>query len=322
MTFKCIVIGLGQIGMGYDLELDAETVVYTHARALSMHPEFELVGAVEPQNFQREIFKRYYCQNVYPDITTALKHQEVSVVVIATPTADHILSIREVLANSRPKIILCEKPLAYDLTEAREIVNICKEAGVQLFVNYVRRADIGAIEIKNRIENGSILQPIKGVAWYSKGFLHNGSHLFDLLEFWLGAYLKARKINEGRSWNNSDPEPDVLVEFKRGEVVFMASREEFFSHYTIELLSPSGRLYYGSAGELITWQSVHQDPKIASYKTLDSNVEILKNDMNRYQLNVVEQLFNALVNRPHSLSTGMQALQILESMHEIINQRI
>ena len=98
-------------------------------------------------------------------------------------SVQHSLTLKEVLAHSTPKLILCEKPLAYDLDEAGEMVEACESAGVKLFVNYMRRADPGAIEIKARIESGQIATPIKGVAWYSKGFLHNGSHFFNLLEF-------------------------------------------------------------------------------------------------------------------------------------------
>ncbi len=321
MVDKCVVIGLGQIGMGYDLALDPEKIVYTHARAFSEHPSFELVGAVDPEKKQRDLFKQHYGQPAYPTIASAVQAQKASVVVIASPTAQHSLALKEVLALSSPKLILCEKPLAYDLVEARKMVEACQSAGVKLFVNYMRRADPGAIEIKERIESGQISTPIKSVVWYSKGFLHNGSHFFNLLEFWLGAFIKAKILDTGRLWENQDPEPDVQVEFERGKVVFLAAWEEAFSHYTIELMSPSGRLRYEQGGASIAWQSTQADASFAGYEILQNEPELVTNGMNRYQLNVADELANALTDKPHTLSTGKQSLATLEAMHQIINQR-
>lgn len=195
MTEKCLIIGLGQIGMGYDLTLDTVKAVYCHARAFSLHPAFELIGAVDPSATQRDLFKNHYCLPAYSDTASALKAETAGVVVIASPTVQHGAVLSEVLSHSTPNAILCEKPLSYDLAEAREMVEACEGAGVMLFVNYMRRADPGVIEVKKRIESGKIASPIKGFAWYSKGFLHNGSHFFNLLEFWLGAFVKAKVLD-------------------------------------------------------------------------------------------------------------------------------
>lgn len=321
MAEKCLLIGLGQIGMGYDLGNESTNVVLTHARAFSLHSSFELSGAVDPEFGRRELFEKFFGCPSFPTIASALQALSPSVVVIATPTEQHHLTLREVLANSTPKIILCEKPLAYDIEEARQMVEACESVGVSLFVNYMRRAEPGAIEIKARIESGQIEVPIKGVVWYSKGFLHNGSHFFNLLEFWLGPFVKATMLNVGRLWDGRDPEPDVQVDFELGRVIFMAAWEEAFSHYTIELLSTSGRLRYDQGGELITWQSTQVDPQIAGYEVLQTNAETISNEMNRYQLHVVNNIAIALTNGQHTLSTGKQSLKTLEAMHQIINQK-
>jgi predicted dehydrogenase len=318
MTEKCIIVGLGQIGMGYDLDLPK--AVFSHARAFANHPSFQLLCAADPSAKQRDVFCRHYHLPAYPDVASALRAETGSVVVIAAPTAGHRTLLNEVLLYSTPKVILCEKPLAYDLAEAREMVEVCESAGVKLFVNYMRRADPGAIEVKKRIESGEIAAPIKGVVWYSKGFLHNGSHFFNLLEFWLGGFLNAKVLDSGRLWDNQDPEPDVRVEFERGTLVFLAAWEEAFSHYTIELLSRSGRLRYEQGGESIAWQSTYADPLFAGYEILRPAPEIIANGMSRYQWHVVDQLANAVEDKPHTLCTGREALVTLEAMHQIIKQ--
>jgi len=316
-----LLIGLGQIGLGYDLHLDPREAIYTHARAFSVHPAFELVGAVDPSPTQRGLFEQHYALPAYATLASASQAQAPDVVVIASPTAQHSAVLKEVLAQSRPQLVLCEKPLAYGLEEAREMVAACESAGVKLLVNYVRRADPGAIQIKSLIESGQIAGPIKGVVWYSKGFLHNGSHFFNLLEFWLGPFVQAKLLDAGRKWGDHDAEPDVQVEFERGRVVFMAAWEESYSHYTVELLSPSGRLRYEQGGEAIAWQPTQAHSTLAGYKVLQTLPEVVPNGMSRYQWHVADQLACALAGKPHTLSTAAQSLATLEAMHQIINQR-
>ena len=321
MTYKCMIIGLGQIGLGYDLAIDLEGMIFTHSKAFSLHSDFELLCGVDSAQDRCTLFSEYYSKPSFTSIKSALETHTPDVVVIACPTNLHYEAINTVLRYSKPQVILCEKPLAYDLTEARAIVDVCESAGVMLFVNYMRRADPGAIEVKRRIDTGQITQPIKGVAWYSKGLLHNGSHLFNLLEFWLGSFIEARVLNSGRKLSNQDSEPDIQVVFQRGTVIFMAAWEESFSHYTIELLSTVGRLRYEQGGKMITWQVVESSPNNASDKLLQDNSEVILNDMTRYQGNVADQLFKALSGQPQTLSTGKQSLLTLEALHTIINQQ-
>lgn len=320
MAYKSIIIGLGQIGIGYDLDLDLEGVIHTHSRALSRHPNFELLCAVDLAEDRRNLFIENYSKPAFASIESALEENSPDVVIVSCPTRLHYESIKTVLKYANPKAILCEKPLAYDLAEAREMVDECEKADVKLFVNYMRRADPGAMEVKSRIESGKIEQPIKGVAWYSKGLLHNGSHIFNLLEFWLGPYVEARVLNTGRLSNNEDAEPDVLVTFALGKVILMAAWEESFSHHTIELLSPSGRLRYEQSGKLIVWEAAVSCAINAEIKSLQSSPEIIFNGMARYQWNVAEELSKALLNEPTTLSTGKQSLKTIEAIHQIMNQ--
>lgn len=322
MRSRCVIVGLGKIGMGYDIDSGLEAgSVYSHAKAFSLHPSFQLVCAVDPSGSKRGIFSKHFGLSAYPDVQQAACEGAADVVVIASPTQEHFRAIGDVVSHLAPRVILCEKPLSYSLADANCMVEACESKNVKLYVNYMRRSDPGAIEIKARIDSGSIATPLKGIAWYSKGFLHNGSHFFNLLEYWLGDFVTAKIISPGRILEGEDCEPDVQVEFERGSVVFLAAREEAFSHYTVELLSQSGRLRYEQGGELVAWQSVDDDPNFPGYRILRSTPDLIENDMGRYQLNVVDQLANALANRQSFLCTGREALATLNAMHQILKLR-
>jgi len=321
MSVGVLLVGLGQIGMGYDLDIDREAQVYTHANAFSRHPQFNLMAAVDQEEQRRQIFVQTYQCPAYADIDAALRNHQPDLVVIAVPTQLHNEILRRVLRKSSPKVVLCEKPLSYDMAEARDMVQTCAAKGVGLYVNYMRRSDPGSIEIKHRIDTGEIGAPLKGVVWYSKGFLHNGSHFFNLMEYWLGPMLTAEVLASGRLWDGVDPEPDVRVIFTKGTMVFLAAWEEAYSHYTVEMLASNGRLRYEQGGEIIHWQTAQPDQNFADYTVLSAQPQNIASGMDRYQWHVAEQLAAALGGRNSHLCSGAQALATLEAMQTIIGMR-
>jgi predicted dehydrogenase len=320
MAESCVIIGLGQIGMGYDFDVTGDTAIYTHARAISMHPEFRLVGGVDVAPELRARFEQRYGAPAFDHAEPALRQLQPDLVVIATSSASHGAILAEVVKTCSPKLIVCEKPLSNALDEARDMVNMCEAAGIDLFVNYIRRTDPGVLEIKRRIDCGEISTPVKVNAWYSKGLLNNGSHLLNLLELWLGDIIAATVIDSGRLWANHDPEPDVEVKFELGSVVFRSVWEEAFSHYCLELLSRSGRLRYDKGGEVIEWQAVYADPSFEGYRILAAQREEIPNGMGIYQWHVYDQIRRHLAGDATSLCTGRQALRTIEAL-DLINKK-
>lgn len=317
MTFTVLIVGLGQIGMGYDLKLDPGKHVLTHARAFQQHSEFRLVGGVDPVQSQRDVFEVSYGVPSFADVETALDTVEADVVVVATPTALHGATVRAVLRAGRPLAVLCEKPLSFDIGEARQIAESCALRECRLFVNYMRRSDCGVVEIKRRLSEGSIGIPVAGVVWYSKGLFNNGSHFLNLLEYWLGDVTDFRVIEPGRLWDGLDPEPDLVLSFQRGRVFFLAAREENFSHYTVELVAPNGRLRYEQGGERVFWQGAIKDAACDGYTILDPAEEIVTTDFARVQWHVADQLAACLNGRQVHICNGTEALQTLETLAAI-----
>lgn len=319
MVYNCLIIGLGKIGMGYDLTHNNEELVFSHSKALFKHPMFKVLGAVDPSRDKRLTFEKYYGGKTYDNISEALKELSPEIVIVSSPTDTHYAVLKDVLKYTLPKAVLCEKPLASNFNESKKIVRLCDSFGVKLFVNYHRRSDPGVINIKDRILSGNISEPIKGLVWYSKGFLHNGSHFLNLMEFWLGPVKKHSIISDGRLWMKKDPEPDIYIEFDMGSIVFRSVWEEMFSHYTAEIISPAGRIFYDRGGEYIQWQGTANDQKFDGYTILNSTPEIIKNDMNHYQYNVYQELIKNLHGEDSSLCTGQEALDTQETIQKIFS---
>ncbi len=319
MTYKAAVIGLGQIGMASDLKLDPKQHVYSHARAFNEHPLFELVAGVDTDPQRRDQFDRHFGRAVFAGIDEAMRSTPLDVVAIAVPTDVHVHVLRKVLLHCRPRVLLCEKPLAYDLDEAREILRLCDQSDTALYVNYIRRVDPAVRTIKRRLDKGDIVRPVKGIVWYSKGLFNNGSHLFDLLQYWLGDMQSFQIIRSERSWGD-DPEPDLLIVFSGVPVYFLAAREEDFSHYTIELLSPNGRLRYDRGGQNVVWQSVTASATFADYTVLDGTEQKLATSLSRIQWHVVDHLAEVLNEMPSGLCSGEEALRVVDALASIAKE--
>lgn len=320
MKHRVLLVGLGAIGMGYDFN-HADDRAYSHARALAAHAAYGPVTAVDPDDARRAAYVSRYGGDAFATLEEALSAGGADVAIIATPTDTHASLVSRLLAAAAPpRAILCEKPLAPTLAEARAMLAACQARGVALFVNYMRRAEPGAVTVRDMLADGRIATPLKAVVWYSKGVRHNGSHFIDLMRFWLGDVAEVRVIDGGRLWNDSDPEPDFLLRHARGPVTYLAAREECFSHYTVELLAANGRLYYAQGGESIQWQPLVSDPEFPGYTVLDAQTRTVPGDMRRYQWHVLEQLQAAMRGDRTTLCTGPDALATLADVFRVTDQ--
>lgn len=317
MAKKVLIIGLGQIGLGYDASLDSKKYILTHSRACFVHPDFELLGGVDANQENRDKFQSLYHRNTYKNVVDAFAQEKPNLVIIATPTETHLEILHQIISLHIPEAILCEKPLAYSLDDANKIVGICIEKKIQLYVNYHRRSDPGVKQVGELFGTMDSIETFKGVCWYSKGIYNNGSHFIDLLTFWFGKIERFEIIEKGRIWKNIDPEPDVVFHFLKGSVVFLAAKEENFSHYTVEIVNPNGRLRYDTGGKEINWQSKVSDPVIPGYTVLDSKVEKINNQMNFAQYNVLEQVRLGMDNKQASVCSGVEALNLLNTLNEL-----
>lgn len=319
--FRSVVVGLGQIGAGYDISLEPSRYTYSHARAFQTHPDFDLIAGVDTVPENRERFTKEYAVPSYLTYADAVNGLTPDLVAIAVPTACHSSVVDEVLDVAPPKAILCEKPLSLDREEARKIVRRCAEKNVKLFANYFRRSEPGAMTVQKRIRDGAIVGPLKAVVWYSKGFLHNGSHLFNLLEFWLGQCLGGKKGRNHARTNEGDIEDDLFVEFSYGTAVFLSASEKNFSHLTVEIVAANGRLRYELGGRRIEWQEARESKTLPGYRFLSDEIETIGNSMDRYQWHVVDNLARRLRNQDASVCDGDAALRTLEIMMEIVGDR-
>jgi predicted dehydrogenase len=303
--YRVMLVGLGQIGCGYDVDLPVDTHVMTHARAAELHPGLTLVAAVDPSDEARARFARHYRAPVCASLAEAASAGPIDVLILAAPTTWHPRLLAEALERFTPRLILCEKPLATSMSEARAMVEACEARGTPLYVNYMRCVEPGALEIGRRLRTQAWTPPYAAVVWYTKGLRHNASHFWTLAERWFGPTVQARVTAHEGTWEDDDARVAVRAVHADAVVHYLPVLEGPLSHHGMEILAGNGRARYDHGGRVITWE-----PRLAGTPPtlLGREVGTIPADLDRFQWHVAEALVAALDGRPQALCTGAEAL--------------
>jgi predicted dehydrogenase len=192
----------------------------THAAAWA-ETDAQIVGFVAETPAEARPIAEQYGAKIYPDLAALL--DQVDVIDLCTPT--HLHYEMTLQAAAAGKHIVCEKPLARSLSQAREMLQACKKAGVRLLVAHVVRFFPEYALAKATVDSGKIGKP--GVIRLSRGsfrpkkpvgnwFLDeakSGGILMDLMihDFdyarWIAGEVEsvfAKKVTAGRPEANVD----------------------------------------------------------------------------------------------------------------------
>jgi predicted dehydrogenase len=307
-TYSVVLIGLGNVGVFYDIGDLTGKKYLTHAKAFSKHARFDLIAGIDPNDEARATFTKAYSRMAFASLDDVESNLEPDVVVISSPTDFHLDSIEKVFRYWRPKAVLCEKPLAYNYPDARRILEVCNTYNTQLFVNFFRVCDPSTTKVRQIILDNFKSPYFSGVAWYSKGLKANGVHFVNLLQDLFGDVTSIKIISSGRRLKPDDLEPEFELRFGSGKVVFLPCKSEDYFHNSIEVIASGGRLRYDNSGMKVIWQSAEEDTRFPGYVRLSSKERDISPDYDRIQLNVVEQLLNALDGKPATICSGRTAL--------------
>jgi predicted dehydrogenase len=160
----------------------------THAAAWAATPA-EIAGFLSKDGETAASLQKQYGGKIYPDLASLLP--DVDMVDICAPTHRHHEMVLEAAAAG--KDIVCEKPLARTLAQAKEMVEVCQQAGVKLLVAHVVRyfpeyaqaqAQVAANAIGRpaviRLTRGAF-QPKKAADNWFVDFEKSGGMMLDLM---------------------------------------------------------------------------------------------------------------------------------------------
>ena len=140
-TVNVGVIGVGAMGEN-------------HVRVYHKMEEANLLAVSDVSERALKKIERKYGAKGYTDYNELLKNPEIEVVSVCVPTTFHHAVVMEAIKNK--KHVLVEKPIAFTLNEAEEMIAAAKEAGVILATGHVERFNPAVQKAKELIEDGVI----------------------------------------------------------------------------------------------------------------------------------------------------------------------
>ncbi len=221
------IVGLGRI---------ADTEI---APAISALPGSVLRGVVSRDQGRADSFAaRHKAERALTEYAELLADPEVDAVYIATPNALHADQV--VSAAQAGKHVMCDKPLAMSVADARRAVAACEDAGVRLGITFQTRFHDSFDRFRTVIQDGSlgdirVVQVemssgrtlLKGwrtdPALAGLGTINNiGVHAFDLIRYLLGAEVTEVTALTG---HEADLVPEtlalVLLRYSNGALAYI-----------------------------------------------------------------------------------------------------
>jgi len=181
--------------------------------------------------------------------------EEVDAVFVATPNACHLQDV--LLAVECGKPVLCEKPMAINGEQCREMVEAARKAGILLGVAQVFRFEESTARLRRRVAVGQIGKPIFARAEFSfqakdghaRTWLNDaaiagggpladvGVHCVDALRFILQdevARVGARSLSDDKS-GDVESAAALLLEFSRGTLgsVMVSFRADYRTPFEV-----------------------------------------------------------------------------------------
>lgn len=301
--YNSLIIGAGQIAGGYDSP-ESEAIL-THAHAYKMHQKFNLLGFYDV-NFQAaEDMAKKWQSSAFKKLEDV---KDVDVISICTPDDYHLSSIKEAL-KLEPKLIFLEKPLSNDLAESEEIISISKS--IPILVNYSRMFTPEFQELSKQIKNNEFGQYQSGNGLYGKGFIHNGSHMTNLLNLLIGKINEYSTIEKFVDFAESDPTKTVILTFENSKQFIMKGVScKKFDIFELDLIFENARVRIIEFGNKIEIYKVSEYEKIKGYKVLALD-KIIETQKDFAMLNALNNISNYLSGNEELLCTVKQAAEAI-----------
>lgn len=188
-------LGLGVIGMG-GFGLFA-------VQQFLQHPHTKLVAIAGSSREEAHRTARRFGADMLGSIDELVNHPAIDLVYIATPPFMHYE--QAMLALGAGKHVICEKPLAMNPEQGREMLALAKEKGLLMVTNLMQRYNPMFARVRHLIDKNLLGDFLHGYFenyagdeglspehWFwdrnkSGGiFIEHGVHFFDLLAGWLG----------------------------------------------------------------------------------------------------------------------------------------
>jgi myo-inositol 2-dehydrogenase / D-chiro-inositol 1-dehydrogenase len=205
------------------------------------------------------------------DVDSLMNHPEVDAIIIASPDQLHVSHLRSAMVSKKPT--LCEKPIATNINDAREIAREIKEyeqkMGKQMIhFGFMRRFDPSYREVRRLIQSGDFGKPtffrtitrnVSSTGATTPGLFTNiAIHDFDVFRWLFNDEWVSVQSHYPRK-SSLSPEgvadPLVITAFMKSGLMMVADIVAFNNYgYDVrtEVICEKGSIEIGINGDVIT----------------------------------------------------------------------
>ena len=250
MKFDVGIIGLGNIGMGYDL--NRENLYLTHIKSFDEHPSFAVKFVVDTDQAKLKSSKKYY-----PNVSQFYSnHQDIHQLPDLLILASHPSVNLEVMEYFKEysTTILVEKPILKNLD--------VEYTNSKLMVNYFRRTFPFYRSLKYQIMDRTFGDFHRLIVRYSGDFVNTASHFLDLIFFLTGAQ-EFDQIN----WVKKGGEiSDLSLQVGCTEFILLNHSQRNFYGLDLDFYFENKRILVDNYESKVTYFSLQKDQNFSEYK--------------------------------------------------------
>ena len=283
------IIGGGAVACGYDSPNDRDIVTHIHGALLN--PKIHLNAIVElKKNRQQYITKKWGNSfRVFSNLKNCVKKYKSDIVIVSTPTNSHLKTIKELLSLYCPKLIIVEKPIVSNLLEFKKLNLLSKKIGVKIITHFTRRFDPSMDTLNKLIKNEKKIHHFYGT--FSKGLIHNGSHMIDLINWLLGDIQNIKSIN--KRIIKGDIFGKFLIETKRSSGIISNIRNNKLAVFDLIIYTDKLKIEIIEHKKYIFINYIKNDNQIKDEKTY-SKQKIIKKTLNQWGYNLFKYMIRLI----------------------------
>jgi len=299
---KSLVIGLGNIGLKYDL--NEKNNYLTHSQTLYKNKQFKLLGGVDINEISRKKFKNKFKLPVFESLEK-YNLETPDLLVISTPNKPRASIYKTILQKKwNIKYLLVEKPLFSSLQEKKELFKLKNKLNAKIFVNFFWRT-FPAIEVLRLLLKGQ--SKFKGTFTYPKDFFNQGCHAIDLLFSFFDnkENMKIKCINK-----------DLLFLFNKDKEFIIRKSINETDDFSFDFLTEDYKVYFDGYQEMInifkkSSSSLFKNKKIYSY------FKSKKIKLRFYQNYVYNNIYKEFRGDISNICDFTEALRVTELINKV-----
>jgi predicted dehydrogenase len=316
VSYRVAIVGAGRIGAFLDNPQGRQ--IRTHAHAYRANGQFEIAGFMDCDWTRAKTAAQVWGGRPFNRIEELVRESQPDVISICLPDKLHYETLLA-LANLPLKLIFLEKPAVMTVSEGETIRPIYQQRSTRILVNYTRRFVPQIQQLREKIWLGEYGCFLSGTGHYGKGLLHNGSHLLDLVLFFLGEPTNVRKLAELADYSEDDPSVSAELSWSNGGRFLLRHIDcRKFEIFEMDLIFEKKRIRICDLGTRIEEMSVEKHQAFPDYRTTQRDV-VYPTDQSGAMSRAVTNIRNNLEHDESLLCTlvdGLAAVAICSKIRE------